>query len=406
MSAAIAVLVCRNKCSIQLLTSSMSFHPPQPPSYRLETQADGSLQLCFANPQITDVLELVGRRAGVKVDVRLLRTSRRQSIPLFHFKPANARLTLLWSHANAMDCGEMYFFFLELASRLNVNVAAYDYSGYGAATGEPTESNAYADADAVLDYLASAGVDVERQVVLYGQSIGSAPTLYLASRHAVAATILHSPILSGLRFLVPPPPPCSAASCCSPRCVYALCDPFPNFKRIRRVSAPVLLIHGTADETVDCSHTYSLYERVPEPHRRAPYIIPGAGHETVVDHDPEGYFTRVHAFLRSLGTQPADAPTAGGGLPAAEVGAPLSAAARMREMMEAAVTDPTQPMPPVRGDGIDHRLVQPMMVVPEAEPRTEPRSLPEPFAEPPPAAAAATAAAQTAAAPAPGETLV
>ena len=79
--------------------------------------------------------------------------------------------------------------------------------------------------------------------------------------------------------------------------MYALCDPFPNFRRIRRVTAPVLLIHGTADRTVDCSHTMTLYEKLPPQHRREPYIIEGAGHENVVDLDVDTYFARMRSFL-------------------------------------------------------------------------------------------------------------
>ena len=211
VSTAIAVLLCKHRCSVERLTSSMSFHPPTPPSYTLEVLEDGALKLRFGHPELAAALMHI-QRAGVQVDLRMLRTSRRQTIPIFHYKVAGAYLTLLWSHANAMDCGEMYFFFLELALRLNMNVVAYDYSGYGAATGVPTESNAYADALAVFNYLLSTGITPERQLVLYGQSIGSAPTLYLATRQRVLATILHTPILSGLRFLIPPvtssPPPC------------------------------------------------------------------------------------------------------------------------------------------------------------------------------------------------------
>ena len=53
---------------------------------------------------------------GVHVEFRLLRTARRNSIALFHFHCHGAQRTLLWSHANAMDCGEMYFFLAEIAS--------------------------------------------------------------------------------------------------------------------------------------------------------------------------------------------------------------------------------------------------------------------------------------------------
>ena len=308
MSTAIAVLLCRHKCSVERLASKMAFHPPSPASYTLETQQDGSLGLVFTHKELADALKLYGTRGGITVEVKLLRTKRRQSIPLFSFLCPGATVTILWSHANAMDCGEMYFFFVELAARLRVNVAAYDYSGYGASSGEPTESNAYSDVLAVYNHLVASGIDAERQLVLYGQSIGSAPTLYLATKRRVAATILHTPILSGLRFLIPPSTGlCSVGGCCSPVCMYALCDPFPNMKRIRRGAAPVLLIHGTADRTVDCAHTLTLYERIPAEHRREPYIIDGAGHENVVDYDVEGYFSRVHGFLLSI------VPAGGGG---------------------------------------------------------------------------------------------
>ena len=150
-------------------------------------------------------------------------------------------------------------------------------------------------------HTASTGVDVERELILYGQSIGSAPTLYLATRRRVAGTVLHTPILSGLRFLIPPSTGfCSVGGCCSPVCVYALCDPFPNFKRIKRVSAPVFLIHGTADQTVHHSHTLTLYERLPPQHRREPYIVNGAGHENIVDFDAERYFGKIREFLLSV----------------------------------------------------------------------------------------------------------
>ena len=305
VSTAIAVLVCKNKCSIDRLTSKMAFHPPSPPSYSLEPQPDGTAKLTFANREMQEGLDSLSRAAHVpaKVEVRLLRTRKQQTIPLFHFQCRGATQTLLWSHSNAMDCGEMFFFFLDLAIHLKVNVAAYDYSGYGASTGEPSESNANADVTAVYEYLQGTGVDVARNLVLYGQSIGSAPTLYLAARrkYETAGVVLHTPILSGLRFLIPPSTGfCSPGGCCSPVCVFALCDPFPNIKRVRRVKVPVLLIHGTADQTVDCSHTYALYERVPAPHRREPYIVRGAGHETVVQADPDTFFLRLAAFLASL----------------------------------------------------------------------------------------------------------
>lgn len=48
----------------------------------------------------------------------------------------------------------------------------------------------------------SYGVSPEN-IILYGQSIGTVPTVDLASRYECAAVILHSPLMSGLRVAFP-----------------------------------------------------------------------------------------------------------------------------------------------------------------------------------------------------------
>ena len=313
MSTAIAFLLCNHRCSVERLTATMAFFPPSPPSYAIETDADGTASIHFAHPE----MEAAARHLHTTITptVRLLETARRQQIVLLHFACPGARTTLLWSHGNAMDVGEMYFFFVQLAERLRVNIAAYDYSGYGGSTGEPNESNTYADIDAVYEHLtASLAVDAESDLVLYGQSVGSGPSLWLASRRRVSALVLHTPLLSGLRVLIPPSQGfCSVGGCCSPVCMYALCDPYPNFRRIKKATCPVLLIHGTHDQTISCSHSFQLLARVPERYKREPFIIDGAGHDNIVEYDPEEYFAAVGAFLASVHEEPAPSSALPGG---------------------------------------------------------------------------------------------
>lgn len=49
--------------------------------------------------------------------------------------------------------------------------------------------------------------------------------------------------------------------------------------------------------------------------RRAPYIVRGAGHDNLVELDPEAYFTAISCFLEAIQTQAtlADAPPAPAG---------------------------------------------------------------------------------------------
>uniref|UniRef100_J3MG25 Serine aminopeptidase S33 domain-containing protein n=1 Tax=Oryza brachyantha TaxID=4533 RepID=J3MG25_ORYBR len=161
---------------------------------------------------------------------------------------AGARLTLLYSHGNAADLGQMFELFVELSSHLNVNLMGYDYSGYGQSSGKPSEQNTYADIEAAYRCLVETYGATEENIILYGQSVGSGPTLDLASRLPhLRAVVLHSPILSGLRVMYPV------------KHTYWF-DIYKNIDKVPLVKCPVLVIHGTADEVVDCSHGRALWE--------------------------------------------------------------------------------------------------------------------------------------------------
>ncbi|KAF5394331.1 hypothetical protein PHET_11802 [Paragonimus heterotremus] len=79
----------------------------------------------------------------------------------------------------------------------------YEYSGYGVSSGRPLEKNLYADAECALDVLRTKFEVSLDKIVLYGQSIGMAPTVHLATLHRVAAVVLHPPMMSGLRVVFP-----------------------------------------------------------------------------------------------------------------------------------------------------------------------------------------------------------
>lgn len=74
---------------------------------------------------------------------------------------------------------------------------------YGASSGTPTEANLYADIDAVWNSLSDRFNLRPERIILYGQSIGTVPTVDLASRVQPGGVILHSPLTSGVRVAFP-----------------------------------------------------------------------------------------------------------------------------------------------------------------------------------------------------------
>ncbi|XP_057447776.1 uncharacterized protein LOC130739490 isoform X3 [Lotus japonicus] len=205
------------------VTSSMAakfaFFPPDPPSYTL---AEGEAGLKMV---MTDVV------TRENVDVLKVVTARGNSVVAMYVKNPAASLTLLYSHGNAADLGQMYELFCELSLHLRVNLIGYDYSGYGRSSGKPSEQNTYADIEAVYKCLQQKYGAKEEDIVLYGQSVGSGPTTDLATRLPnLRAAILHSPILSGLRVMYPV------------KRTYWF-DIYKNIDKIPFVNCPVLVIH-------------------------------------------------------------------------------------------------------------------------------------------------------------------
>lgn len=80
----------------------------------------------------------------------------------------------------------------------------YDYLGYEQSTIKLSDNNTYTYIEAVYDCLKTQYAAKDEDLILYGQSVGSGPTVDLASRLPnLRAVVLHSGILSGLRVLSP-----------------------------------------------------------------------------------------------------------------------------------------------------------------------------------------------------------
>lgn len=194
-------------------------------------------------------------------------------IPAFFIERPDATTTILFSHGNAEDLGMIYDWFHDLAKVLKVNIMAYDYTGYGKSNGIPCEDGCYADIDAAFRYLTEVRKLQPEQVVLYGRSLGSGPSCYLASRTAsegrtVAGVILQSPLLSAYRVAF--------------NFRFTMVgDRFPNIDYAPSIKCPVFIIHGTQDEVVPFWHGQELFLALPQPWRAKPFWVEGAGHNNI-----------------------------------------------------------------------------------------------------------------------------
>uniref|UniRef100_A0A383W7Y1 Serine aminopeptidase S33 domain-containing protein n=1 Tax=Tetradesmus obliquus TaxID=3088 RepID=A0A383W7Y1_TETOB len=268
------------------IASRLAFFPPTPPSYTVEEHKDSTGQL-YIQPVERGYQRVPSAR------VHWLQTEQGNRIitafvPFFDGRGTMARLTILYSHGNAVDLGQMLPVYKDLGRLLRVNVMGYDYTGYGccSSSGGPSVTATCSDVAAVLSGLETLHGVKRKDVVLYGQSVGSGPTVWLASqRPGVAGVVLHSPMLSGVRVF-------------NPNLKYwpAWADIYPNHLLVKKVDVPLLVLHGTADEVIDVSAGRRLAELAPA--AVTPLLAEGFDHQNL-EACPE-YLPRLKEFLQQL----------------------------------------------------------------------------------------------------------
>ncbi|KAF8567645.1 Alpha/beta hydrolase domain-containing protein 17C [Paragonimus westermani] len=260
--------ICRLFCCPPVpskIAAKLAFMPP-PASYEFLTSienGENKMSFTYASFLKENFMNFVPDN----IEVTTASTRRGNKIAILYMQNnPSTKLTFLLSHGNAVDLGLMVNFMYELGTKLDVNMMCYDYSGYGVSSGRPLEKNLYADAECALDVLRTKFEVPLDKIVLYGQSIGTVPTVHLATLHRVAAVVLHSPLMSGLRVAFPR----IKRNYC--------CDVFSNLARAPRILSPTLVIHGTSDEVVHVNHGYRICSAVADHLLLDPLFIDGAGH--------------------------------------------------------------------------------------------------------------------------------
>lgn len=195
-----------------------------------------------------------------------------------------ARFTILLSHGNAEDLGDLEPL-LRAYQTHGYAVISYDYSGYGTSGGTPSEAATYTNIRAVYDYLIQQQVAAD-SILLLGRSLGSGPGVELATQRRVGGLILESAFTSVFRTM-------------THIRIYPV-DKFDNLGRITAVNCPVLIMHGTHDTVLPLRHGEQLYRRARPPKMK--FWVPGADHNDLLPVAKERYWSTLEQFTTRLTT--------------------------------------------------------------------------------------------------------
>lgn len=108
-------------CLLSQLAAKFAFFPPSPATYRIKKRDDGRLTAVTSSSPETPIPSA----DDSSLDVLSIDTKRGNKIVAFYLRNPYARLTLLYSHGNAADLGQLYDLFVQLKLNLRVNVMGF-----------------------------------------------------------------------------------------------------------------------------------------------------------------------------------------------------------------------------------------------------------------------------------------
>ena len=222
-------------------------------------------------------------------DILKITTASGKKISAVYLPNPAAKFTLLVSHGNAEDLGDDRYW-LDNLRHAGFNVFAYDYEGYGTSEGRATEKSVYEDEAAAYEFLA---VDLKTppdRIIIFGRSVGAGPATYIAARRPSAGLILQSPFVSAFRVLT--------------RIPLLPFDKFPNYKNIRHVHSPVLIMHSRADSVIAFWHGQKMFDLANQPKEAHWFVTPDHNEMDMV----KGYDEAIQSFAATLGNREQQVP--------------------------------------------------------------------------------------------------
>ena len=173
----------------------------------------------------------------------------------YHTNNTSDKKTILFLHGNAGSL-ENRTYKLNHLKNLNLSYLIIAWRGFSGNKGKPNEKGLYQDATSAINWLKERGIK-EKNIILYGESLGTGVAVEIAQNKKYGGIILESPFTSmvemGKKYYPFFP------------VKFLLKDKFESHKKINNIKIPVFIIHGKVDKIVPYYMGKKIYELANQP---------------------------------------------------------------------------------------------------------------------------------------------
>ena len=195
---------------------------------------------------------------------------------------------VLYCHGNAGNISHRLIKLNHFAQE-GIPILIMDYRGFGFTEGSPHEQGTYKDAAAGMQWLLDQGWK-SQHVIAHGTSLGGGIASWIHDEHKSGALVLESTFTSipGVSKMLYPYLPS-----------FIIKTQYPTLERVKKNTAPLLVIHGDRDNIIPFSMGEELYESSISKQKTF-FHVPNADHDNLMDLAGREYFKQYHQLIASL----------------------------------------------------------------------------------------------------------
>lgn len=174
---------------------------------------------------------------------------------------------------------------------MGFSVLGIDYRGFGESPGDlPTEAGVYEDAQRGWEHLRHLAPYASQRMI-YGHSLGGAIAIELATRYRNMDAVIVESTFTSIRDMARVQT--KAARWLPVNAI--LNHRFDSISKVAKLDAPILFLHGTADEVVPHHMSESLYAKAKAPKELV--LFPELGHSNIPMESFPRYQLAVQDFV-------------------------------------------------------------------------------------------------------------
>lgn len=210
---------------------------------------------------------------------RKTKDNKEETIPCLFKKTPNSKKLLIFFHCNGGDMYYAYSVLPKILENFNFNFLFPEYPGYTIYNIPKSSQKCLDNALIIYDFcLKNMKNLTEKNIYIFGRSLGSGPAIYISSHKNPAGTFLLSPYTTFAEV----------AKWHHEKDFYnELTKHLRSIDYVDKIKCPVCFFHGNNDHLIDCKESEILFKKCEKTDKKELHFIDNMGHNDVIHYRNE-----------------------------------------------------------------------------------------------------------------------